>query len=364
MSLEHYDVSGSQFNLNCTNFTVEELKFLNRSRNIPAMICAVITLAILLYLICSKAYSSLFQRLYLYLVIGTLFAETAIALSIEHLWRYKGQETVCEWIGFFVQWTHVLVFIFSYEIVIYLLYLVISKIRGNPLLPQWVGSRCCGVAIEIIYVALSLLISTTFALVPYVKKSYGVAGPWCWVRSLNENCEPSGFLTQMIFFSMYMAVGVVGIAASLIFSIVYVKLSTSLREARQLLKRTLYVMVFQFIYILIIMCNLGLRLYTLLSRRHQLYGLWLAHAFTIPVGMLISGPLIYLVCFYPVKMKITQIAELVLKCFKHKTSEENQNLTRNASAPKSNRITHPSYTYFIVPHPDVSSENSPLLSTN
>ena len=38
--------------------------------------------------------------------------------------------------------------------------------------------------------------------------------------------------------------------------------------------------------------------------------------------------------------------------------EENQNPKRNATAPKSDRITQPSCTFFIVPHPDVSSENS------
>ena len=326
------------------------------------MVCTVITLAILLFLIYYKAYSSLFQRLYLYLVIGTLFAEIAVALSIEHQWHYRGQETVCVWLGFFTQWTHVPVFILSYEIIFYLLYLVISKIRGTPL-PQWMGSRYCGMIAEIIYVVLPLLISTAFAVVPYIKKNYGIAGPWCWAQSLNGNCEPSGFVNQMLFYGMYMAVGVAGIAASLIFSVVYFKLATSFREARQLLKQTLCVMAFQFIYILMGMCNLTVRLYTLLSRRHQLQGLWLVHAFTIPVEMLIFGPLIYLLCFYPVKMKIIQMAEVVFKCCKHKTSNKHENLTRDATAPRSDHLTQPSNTFFVVSHPDVLSENSPLINS-
>ena len=357
-------MNGSQFNMNCTNFTVEDLKVINRTRNIPAMICAVITLAILIYLICYKAFSSLFQRLYLYLVIGTLFAEISVALSIEHQWHYRGQETVCVWLGFFTQWGCVLVFIFSYEIVIYLLYLVLSKIRGTPL-PQWMGSRCCGVIVEIIYTLLPLLISTAFALFPYIKKNYGIAGPWCWVQSLNGNCEPSGFVTQTVFYSMYMAVGVAGIAASLIFSIVYFKLATSFRDARQLLKQTLYVMVFQFIHILIVMFNLTVRLYTLLSRRHQLYVLWLAHAFTIPFGILVF-PLGYLLCFYHVKIvQIVHKKIAALKCCKHKSSSkyvEAQSITRHATAPVSDRITQPSDTFFVVPHPDMVSEKSPLIS--
>ena len=364
MDLEQNDINGSQFNMNCTNFTVEDLKVINRTRNIPAMICAVITLAILLYLMYYKAYSSLLQRLYLYLVVGTLFTEIAVALNIEHQWHYKGQETVCVWLGFFTQWTYVLVFIFSYEIVLYLLYLVMLKIRGTPL-PPWMGSKCCTVTVEIIYIVTPLLISTTFAVFPYVKRSYGVAGPWCWVVSLNGDCEPSGFVTQMVFYSMYMAVGVVGIAASLVFLIVYFKLATSFREARQLLKQTLYVMVFQFIHILIVMCNLTLRLYTLLSRRHEVFGLWLAHAFTIPLGVLVF-PLGYLLCFYPVKIvQIVYKKIAAFKCCKHKSSNkyvEAQSVTRHATAPVSDRITQPSDTFFVVPHPDMVSEKSPLLS--
>lgn len=34
----------SQFNLNCTMFTVEHLKFFNRLRNVTAIVCAAITL--------------------------------------------------------------------------------------------------------------------------------------------------------------------------------------------------------------------------------------------------------------------------------------------------------------------------------
>ena len=115
-----------------------------------------------------------------------------MALNIEHQWHYKGQETVCVWLGFFTQWTYVLVFIFSYEIVLYLLYLVMLKIRGTPL-PPWMGSKCCTVTVEIIYIVTPLLISTTFAVFPYVKRSYGVAGPWCWVVSLNGDCEPVSY---------------------------------------------------------------------------------------------------------------------------------------------------------------------------
>lgn len=365
----YYDrEDGSQFNLNCTSFTVEDLKLLNRLRNITAFVCAAITLAILIFLICFKAFSSLFKRLYFYLVIGTLFSELAVALNIEHQWFYKGQETVCVWLGFFTQWTCVMVFILSYEIILHLLCLVVSQIRGSQPFLKCTGSRCCAASVEVIYIALPLVISTTFAVFPYVKKSYGIAGPWCWVQSLNENCQPVGFVTQMVFFSMYMAVGVAGIVVSLVFSFIYFKIATSYRNARILLKQTLYVMIFQIIHILVIMCNLTLRVYTLLSRRHQLYGLWLAHAFTIPIGLLVF-PLGYLLCFYPVKAIMLKCYRRIThrcNCYTHKTESakrvEVQSVTKHATAPRSDRISQPSHTFFNIPHPDELTEKSRLIS--
>ena len=77
--MDVYNENGSQFNLNCTSFTIEDLKFLNCLRNITAFVCAAITLSILIFLI---SFTSLFKRLYFYLVVGTLFTEIAVALNI------------------------------------------------------------------------------------------------------------------------------------------------------------------------------------------------------------------------------------------------------------------------------------------
>ena len=364
---EYTENNGSQFNLDCTNFTVEDFKSLNRLRNITAFVCAAVTLAILIFLICRKAFTSLFKRLYLYLVVGTLFAEIALTLNIEHQWHYEGQETVCVWLGFFTQWTGVMVFILSYEIVLHLFCLVVSQIRGS-LFPRCTGSKCCTVTVELIYIALPLIISTTFAVLPYIRKSYGVAGPWCWVQSLNESCDPVGFVTQVAFFGVYMAVCVVGIAASLVFSVIYFKIATSCRNARILLNQTFYVMIFQIIHILIIICNLSLRVYTLLSRRQQLYGLWCVHAFTTPFRLLVF-PLGYFMCFYPIKSIVLTVFKRIVdkcNCYKRKPSStrqvEVQSVTKHATAPRSDRTSQPSDTYFVIPHPDELTEKTPLIS--
>ena len=76
-------LNGSQFNMNCTNFTEADWGSLNLVRSTASMIGTLIVLAILVFLIYYKAYSSLFQRLYLYLIIATLLSELNGVLSID-----------------------------------------------------------------------------------------------------------------------------------------------------------------------------------------------------------------------------------------------------------------------------------------
>ena len=57
------------FNMNCTDF-IGDWKSLNLVRSIAAMLGTLIISALLSFLIYYKAYSSLFQRLYFYLVIA------------------------------------------------------------------------------------------------------------------------------------------------------------------------------------------------------------------------------------------------------------------------------------------------------
>jgi len=362
-------MNGSQFNMNCTNFTACDWRSLNLARSITATIGTAIILAILLFLVYNKLYSSLFQRLYLYLIIATLLSDISGVISIEHVWPYERQEEVCEGVGFFLAWTYVLTFIFSYEIIAYLLYLVVSKIGGTRL-PQcgFRNTRCCGVIVEITYVAIPVIISTIFALPPLLMKGkYGIAGPWCFLRSLDHSCDPIGGSAQMAFYGMYMTLGVAGIVASLIFLVLYFKLANTFKEVRHLLKRTLCVLGFKFIHILLILCSVACRVHTLRSKRHEWYGLWLAHALAFPVGVLVF-PIGYLLCFHHVGQIVWKgFKRLARKCLKHDTSLNRVAVpsitaARWTTMPRSECITQPSDTYFAVPHSEAEPEKSALAS--
>ena len=274
MYIELYDDDGSQFN--CTDFTVEELKSLNGLRNTTAILCIMITIAILIFLIFSKTFSSLLKRLCFYFILGILCAEIVMGLNIEH---FRDKETACIWLEFFTEWTCTVVFILCHEIVLHLLYLVISTVwKSQPSRrPQRTGSKCYIPTVEIVYIILPVIIATVIAVTLLVRKQepgYGIASPMCWVQPRNRECKPSGMDLPMVFYSLYIAINAVGISASFVLSVIYFKISSSIKDARSLLKQTFYVMILQIIHILILMCNFAIRAYTLFSQRQHLYSFW------------------------------------------------------------------------------------------
>lgn len=359
----------TQWNESCTEgISEDDWASLNIVRSVAASFGAVIMVAILVFLIRSRAYKTLFQRLYLYLIIATLLNEVVGVVSIEHHWYYLLQEKVCVWIGLFTGWTYVLLFIFSYEIIFQLLFLVVWQIKGGPQFR--IGRnricKCFGYAtIDTVMILLPISIATAFVVPPYIQNRYGIAGPWCFVQSvtnINGTCYATGKTIQTTFYGMYMAVGAAGILASVIFTIVYFRLSVTYKEARLLLKRTLIVLVFKCVHIVFIICSVACRFYTLQAKRRRKFGLWVLHAISVPLGVLVF-PLGYLVCFYPV-IKIARgfYEKLSTNHSKKKDSNNRTDAAEDATAPRSERVSQPSDTFFHVSHPDELTDQTSLIS--
>ena len=360
---DHY-----QFSLNCTTFTGVQLRAINLTRSITAMLCMVILALILLFLLCYKAYSTTFQRLYIYVIIATLFSEAIQVCGIEHQFHYEGQKMVCFWLGFITHWTSVMVFIFAFEIILYLFHLVITQVRQDYCCqpPQ---SKCCRALLELLFVLLPILLSFPIAWVPYNNNNYGLAGPWCWVRSIDDNCRSVGMRDQMIYFGLYWTVGAVGVIINLTFSVVYHRMTATFKEARKLLKLTLILMGFQLVYVLIVTLQLAVRMYTALTGSQQHVVMWYIHAFVIPNGQLIF-PLGCLLCFYSVNKKLCgSIKKVRLNCmdwcknylcricYKQRNGQPfnlQKGEVENATAPESNRSSPPSSTFFTYLIPDAS----------
>ena len=239
--------SSSQFNLDCTNFTEGQLKSLNLTRSVTAAVCALLLLAISVLLISygHRAFSSRFQRLYFYLLIVTFLVELFISLSVERQFQYSGQDDVCVFLGFTTEWLSVAQMFYTFEIIIYLFCMVIFTIQKN----RFQVSKICQRLTEALLTVLPVVLAFVFSWEPYMSgNQYGLAGPFCWIRSEDENCNHVGTRDQMIYYGLYEILGFTGIIAHIVFAIVHCRLASSWKEARYLLRQTLIVMVFQFAY--------------------------------------------------------------------------------------------------------------------
>ena len=375
--------SESQFHLNCTNFTTDQLKYINLTRSVTAMVCVLMVVLVLLFLIANKAYTSTLQRLYIYLLIGTLFSEAIQAVGLEHQWKYAIQEELCKWLAFVTHWTSVMVFLAALAMILYLVFIVHSQVRSNPF-RRYTLSKCSIVTLELAYALLPVLVSLGFALEPHFTGNYGLAGPWCWIRSVDENCDDVGMRDQMIYFGLYELVGVIGVISTIVFALLYYRLATMFREARRLLRQTLLLMSFLLAYIAIVTLQLCVRLYTGLTGHREHYPLWFMHALVIPLGQLMF-PLGCLVCFYSFKKLCHSCYSLCGSCPKQKAPRQGckQNIPRvrtvqwkdqisqAATVQESHWVSQPSNTFFQVPYTDdfthitnnvTAGEEAPLVT--
>ena len=124
-------------------------------------------------------------------------------------------------------------------------------------------------------------------------------------------------------------------------------------------------MLFQIVHMLMLLYCYTVCLYTILIHRHQNYGLWVVHVLVSSLGSLVF-PLGYWLFFYPIKSDTLNIIHKIGKLCKCRLLSsgwhvESLNVSKFATAPKSNRITQPSHTYFFIPHPDNFTETSPAI---
>ena len=290
----------SQFS-NCSRLTTDELIFLNLSRGVTGAACCFISCVIILLLLICKTYQSVLQRLFFYLMVGTAVRELFFAASIEHQFQYSGQDKVCTWIGFIYNWTGILVFVFTMGIVGHLFFLVRFLAKGNTV-PRFLQSRCRRVSLECSYVTLPLILTFAYASMPYFTDNYGLAGAWCWIRALDDDCNTtlSGLLSQL--FNGYIfnvSGGMIGIILMIANAVVYYRLPVTLPEARLLLKKTFIMIVCFLLYVVVVVMALSVRIINTKNSHYQVFIIIQALAILFPISFLLF-PIAFILSFYPV----------------------------------------------------------------
>ena len=172
---------------------------------------------------------------------------------------------------------------------VYLFILVWYVGRGNTI-PQALQSNYWRRLLEVTYAVLSPVLTLAYAV---FTGDYGLAGAWCWIKALDENCNTtiSGLMSQL--FEGYVFFISDGIMIRIILMVavatVYCRLSQTLQESRMLLKnfKMLFVMVFFFVYIVIQVFAFGNRMITAKIATHQYFAIWFIIAITYPASLLL-----------------------------------------------------------------------------
>lgn len=290
--------------LNCTNFTVEQFRQLDLARGLSGATCLLVCIVAFLLVLLYKAYKTTLQRLFLYLTAATCFYLSTIVLQIEHLFHYAGQEDFCVMLGFFVQWTGSTALLFSFVITLFVLYKVFEQVRGE-VCSSVARSKRCRIALETVTVSIAIFLPPAVGWVPFIRGTYGLAGAWCWIRTINNDCSDAGFWDQTILYYIPLAIAsIFNMVASVVIAGIFCISACAYKETRhkhaKRVRETVILLAFFLAFALISSAEIAARMYTGLTHKREYFGMWMAYAIGTAIAKLIF-PIAFLVYLYSLK---------------------------------------------------------------
>ena len=366
----------SNFNLNCTNFTENDLKTFNISRGVSGGVCTLVAVGILLLLLYSKTYRSPLQRMFLYLTTTTILLEAFLTLQIERQFHYSGQEQFCSALGFLIQSSGGISYMFTLGITVFSLYIVYKQLKSDPF-QRVATSKRLRMALEMIFVLSVILIPLTYHWIPFIQGNYGLAGPFCWIRGIDENCTKVGSQEQLVFYSIAETIGTISILAAVILAVVYCRIACKYKNIKsqqsKLVRQTLLLMCFLTTHVLTLTAGLLSRYISNAVGSEGRYALWILNSAGIPISLLVI-PLGFLVYLNNINSEIlcskcrNRSKQMRYNgCMKACCVKKNQNIEDGTEQLNTNPSSHPvyvcSYTHWSVPYTgEFTSISEPVVN--
>ena len=146
---------------------------------IASGLCCIFVICLIFLL---KKHYFFIQRIILYHCLSTLLRALVTILRFHRLNDSGPISTVCILSGFATQltnWSRIM----DYSVITFTL-LMTAVFHKNV------------ARLERFYVVLIFIFPLTFNWIPFIDRTYGRAGPWCWIRNLNyDNCSEHKFGT-------------------------------------------------------------------------------------------------------------------------------------------------------------------------
>ena len=277
-------MNGTNNDSNCyrplTKGQLESLPLIFGSIGVVSFLFCCVAIGSIVY---CKAYQRSSHRLVLWLMISTLFVSAVVALELVVKFQKESDiELICEVIGIvseYAIWTKLLL-TFCINFHLFLLTVLLRKY-------WW---------LEFVYVLSSLAFPATFVWVPLLHDIYGLAGGWCWIRTMDNQCNElkAGIVEQFaLWYGPVVLFTVVDISMMIIMASVLCKRACCegnsedqdplLPRPRHLiaLKETLPLIAYPVTFH--ILCVFGFANRIQMAITHSpLYGLWLSVAIALP----------------------------------------------------------------------------------
>ena len=336
----------------CYHMAIHELEKINLVYIITGAVCTVALLAITFLLFFCKQFDTLLKRLVLYTSIATTLRLLTLTTTNDYHLKYTRHESACIWAAYFFDWAGIVLGVDMIGLMSYLFYLVYCSARGKDIsTPRFLRSNCLRKGLEIASVIFVLVGSFGYASIPYFNGTYGFTNGQCWIKLFDaayDHCSVSslGVLDQVlngyvlfIILSLIIVMFTIAIIAS------YSVLSSSLSEARVLVKKTLIILSCLLVHILVIVASFATQWIT---GHRKVMTLQLTMAFSCPISLLLF-PLAFVVCFGNLH-HIMGNKWNSCKCRKRKNIMSVEDLEDQATIQISTRISPRSYTFFTAPY--------------
>lgn len=264
----------------CLNFDSNTSRIIGITRGITGAGTLSVSLAALVIILLLRAYKTHGHRLFLYLILATLFHSPTYILEVLAI-DYQdetSEQPLCTITGVYTMYMSWLQNLIVFWVTIYLFRVVVLRVMFETK------------KLEAIVGVVLLFVPIIFALVPLINAKYGISGAWCWIRSKKPtNCshiDSVGIIYQytLWFVPVVLELLILTVLTSIMIimlcarGFLFKKYAIFQYEYRRLLRDSLPLLVFPFIF-----CCINCFELSLYAQNGDNLPLWLLNAVITPL---------------------------------------------------------------------------------
>ena len=152
----------------------------------------LVTSVVLIIMLCEKAYRSILQRLFMWLVLAFLVNSSSVVASVFYNSNVVEQERACEYLGFLAMWSYWCSYTICLALLLYLVILVLTRTRNCPVCVVKIrNSRRLRVFLEVCTILGVLLGPLLVLWIPFhgTWYTYGFNSAMCAIHTVVANSQ-------------------------------------------------------------------------------------------------------------------------------------------------------------------------------